>query len=402
MPKINYEILNFIDEEEKDENKKYEESKTDDIYYSLYTKANEFNTIFPLFVNNAEEFDTDLIDNKLVTKVSFNNYIASIYERLNERSSNSELSNDDLLEEYKTSYKDFLRDILKQVFLGYSSYNNRHKDKKTISNKEIKSFIKTYDELLKNTFESITNTKMPNIGNMTNSEFSMLVEDILSFKILEKKEHTNIENLDRKIKDNLSRNAYNNALKILESKPALINNENKNVLIDDLNQTSINDYLLKLRYEYKEIERIHLSRPLFQKIAHPFNYIREKNTMKTIINKAKKMFKNTNTSIKVEGVISGKENDFQLNSTHFKDREVKTNYLESMLESLGVVDEENIFGIKLDNRNYEESLKFKKNENIHKVIYQDKDEENIINNMQNNELEKDEIEHSNQNLNRAK
>lgn len=124
--------------------------------------------------------------------------------------------------------------------------------------------------------------------------------------------------------------------------------------------------------------------------------------MKTIINKAKKMFKNTNTSIKVEGVISGNENDFQLNSTHFKDREVKTNYLESMLESLGVVDEENIFGIKLDNRNYEESLKFKKNENIHKVIYQDKDEENIINNMQNNELEKDEIEHSNQNLNRAK
>lgn len=124
--------------------------------------------------------------------------------------------------------------------------------------------------------------------------------------------------------------------------------------------------------------------------------------MKTIINKAKKMFKNTNTSIKVEGVISGNENDFQLNSTHFKDREVKTNYLESMLESLGVVDEENIFGIKLYNRNYEESFKFKKNENIHKVIYQDKDEENIINNMQNNELEKDEIEHSNQNLNRAK
>lgn len=402
MPKINYEILNFIDdEEEKEKNTNYIESKTDDIYYSLYTKANEINTIFPLFINNVDEFDTDLIDNKLVTKVSFNNYITSIYNRLNERSSNSELTNEDLFEEYKTAYKDFLRDTLKQVFLGYSSYNNRHNDKKTISNKEIKTFIKTYDDLLKNTFESITNTKMPNMGNMSNSEFSMLVEDILSFKILEKKEHNNINNLDRKIKDNLSRNAYNNALKILTNKPLLINNENKNVIIDDLNVTSINDYLLKLRYEYKEIERIHLSRTVFEKIAHPINYFREKNTMKTIIKKAKKMFNNTNTSIKVEGIISGKENDFQLNSTHFKDREMKTNYLEKMLESLGIEDKENIFGIKLDNRNYEDSLNFKKSENIHKISYQD-EEENVINTIKNTDVVKDKIKYSDNPIKKSK
>ncbi len=403
MPKINYEILNFIDnDEEKKENIKNEESKTEDIYYSLYNKANEINTIFPLFVNNVEEFDTDLVDNKLITKVSFDSFIKNIYDSLSENYLKDELENDQLLEKYKIFYKDFLRHLLKQVFLGYSSYNNRHNDKKTISNKEIKTFIKTCDDLLKNTFESITDIKMPNMGNMNNSEFSMLVEDILSFKILEKKEHTNIDNLDRKIKDNLSRSAYNNALKILTNKPLLINNETKNVIIDDLNVTSVNDYLLKLRYEYKEIERIHLSRSLYQKIVHPFNYLREKNTMKTIISKAKKMFENTNTSIKVEGVISGKEDNFQLNSTHFKDREMKTIYLENMLESLGVIDKDNTFGIKLDNRNYEDSLKFKKSENIHKVNYQDKDEENLIDTFQNNEVLNEKNKYIDRDINRSK
>ena len=124
--------------------------------------------------------------------------------------------------------------------------------------------------------------------------------------------------------------------------------------------------------------------------------------MKTIISKAKKMFENTNTSIKVEGVISGKEDNFQLNSTHFKDREMKTIYLENMLETLGVIDKDNIFGIKLDNRNYEDSLNFKKSENIHKVNYQDKDEENLIDTFQNNEVLNEKNKYIDRDINRSK
>ncbi len=378
MPKLNYDILNLIDDETNED--KYVESKVDDIYYTLYSKVNEINNIFSLFVNNL---DVDDYKNSLITKIGFNDYVKSCYLLLSEKSNNDEVNNEDILSVYKELYKDFLGETLKHIFSSYKDYNNTQNDKLIISSKEIKSFMKNFDDLNQDLYLAITNTRMPSMGNMTCKEFTLFIEDTLSFKVLEEKEHTNINNLNRQIKDNLSQNAYNNALNILSNKPNILVNDKKSVTIDNLNSTTVDDYLLKLRYEYKEIERIHSTRSFWEKIFHPYNYIHEKNMLKNIIKKTKKIFKNTNASIKVEGIISGDDKNYHLTATRANERIQKTNYLSDMFESLDEFNNENKFGIDLENRNYEEFLKYKKNEKIHNVIYNE--EKELISNKNSNE-----------------
>jgi hypothetical protein len=262
---------------------------------------------------------------------------------------------------YKEDFKYYYSTMLKDLIELYHIYNYDTQNKDNLIDftpDELRRFTSSFVSLFNNIYKSYVDIDLPEFGGMDKKEFTLFFENIFKFNVYEKKKEVKLDNLDSKAKFNEAKKAYLEASNRLNNKPKLLDNKERDVNKSFVNDKVHENYLIKLRESYKQIEKIHASRPWTDTFTHMYSYIKEKRYMNKIVNKVEKMYKNTLYMDRVEDIIKGDDNNYQVQSLHLDTREKNTRNLLSASQTLfGHLNLDDKFGIDINNRDYLEEYK---------------------------------------------
>lgn len=357
-------IVNLSVEQDLDSKKIYVIDTLESVNVNeLKDEIKELNNVFTLYKNKEvidydENLNTSLVDDVFLGSL-LDTISTKVYYSIDKEE--DKVDEKKLLNYYKNLYQKNFKSLFKEVLNQYEIYNDKNpNNEKQITKDEVKEFVKKYDSFMIKAFSSYVNLKLPVLGGMDNKEYSLFFENAFNFRIRKHQEHKEIKGINEKTREKRVKEASKRAHACLIEKPNLIENKKNSLIIKKTNDTINQDCLLNLRYEYKEIENIHKTRPLHNKFMHIISYIKEKRYMSNIISKANKLYKNTKLESSVKDIIKGDENNINLNTTFFKLREERTSYLDIVLDTFFGNKEINKYGFEIFGRDYSEALKYDK------------------------------------------
>lgn len=274
---------------------------------------------------------------------------------------NKTLDENKLKEVYKNDFKYYYRYLLEKVIERFKeyNYNNTNKDKLiTFKPEDLSNFTTSLKTILNNIYTSYANIKYPDTFDIDKKEFTLMFEDIFKFNVYEKKIEENLTDVKSNDKFQMAKLNYNVALNYLKNKPRVLENKKNDPYKWNFNEKVETNYLLKIRNAYKEIERIHSTRHWYEALIHPIIYIKEKRFMSKIVSNVNKMYKNTRYMERAKDIVKADDNNYQVLHLGVDERVKKTELLLSASQALfGSIDENDKFGIDIENRDYLEQYK---------------------------------------------